>query len=260
MGTVAPLLKADPAIQNSVAQGIGLQLLIMRLVSQIAGHLAWSGYFGYFIGLAVLRPKSAPQLILIGLGSAAGLHAAWDAAAGTEAVSIAIGILSYACLLAAILKARRISPSRDQNFATVVMPYVAPNPVQTPQQPYVSPRMPQPGAVVTPAKPQAPAAPQAPAKLVLMIGPVALKLSSGVSIEPQLLGSAGAGRGKKPIADISSNPGDAAMLGLRNLSDRPYRAKLIGGKTVELTNGQSVQLAPGIIIDFGGIEGVVQAG
>ena len=256
---IAEILKTDHEqgqLRFMLAQGTGLQLLIVRLASQIAGHLAYSGYFGYFIGLAVLRPKSAPQLILIGLVSAAVLHAAWDAASGTEAVSIAIGILSYACLVAAILKARRISPSRDQNFATVVMPYVQPGPARIPQPLHVPARVPQPqpGAIVTPPRPQA------PAKLILRIGPVTLNLSNGLSIEPQLLGSAGAGRGKNPIADIASNPNDATMLGLRNLSDRPYRATLINGKTVDLTNGQSVLLAPGIVIDFGGIKGVVQAG
>jgi hypothetical protein len=146
--------------------------------------------------------------------------------------------------------------NHDQNFATVVMPYVQPGPAQIPQPLHVPARVPQPqpGAIVTPPKPQV------PAKLILMIGPVTLNLSNGLSIEPQLLGSAGAGRGKNPIADIVSNPNDVTMLGLRNLSDRPYQATLISGKTVDLTNGQSVLLAPGIVIDFGGIKGVVQAG
>jgi hypothetical protein len=70
-------------------------------------------------------------------------------------------------------------------------------------------------------------------KLILSIGPVALRLSGRMAIEPQLLGAAGIGRGKDPTAEIAANPNDPAMLGLRNVSHRPYRAKLTSGKTIE---------------------------
>ena len=35
----------------------GLQLLIPRILGEVAGHMAYSGYFGYFIGLSVLKPR-----------------------------------------------------------------------------------------------------------------------------------------------------------------------------------------------------------
>jgi hypothetical protein len=98
------------------------------------------------------------------------------------------------------------------------------------------------------------------AALDLRIGPVTRALNVGMAIEPSLLGAAGAGRGSGPIAQIvdHSQTGLSA-IGLKNTSNRIYRAKLPDGKTIEIPTGQTVRLWPGVAIDFGGIEGVVQA-
>lgn len=96
-------------------------------------------------------------------------------------------------------------------------------------------------------------------KLVLKIGPITRRLAQGMAIEPQLLGSAGAGRGPGAIAEICSVAGTASSLGLRNLSDRPFGVKQPAGATLMLEPGQTATLSAGLVIDFGGIEGVVQA-
>jgi len=101
------------------AQLMGLQLLIPRLLGSVAGHIAYSGYFGYFIGLSVLKPRKAWQILATGYLCAATLHALWNASGFVSSLLLAVvGILSYTCLAAAILKARAISPTRSQNFAT----------------------------------------------------------------------------------------------------------------------------------------------
>ena len=100
-------------------QLLGLQLLIPRILGSVAGHIAYSGYFGYFIGLSVLKPRKAWQILTIGYICAASLHALWNAMGFVSVVLLVIiGILSYAFLAAAILKARALSPTRSQNFAT----------------------------------------------------------------------------------------------------------------------------------------------
>lgn len=97
----------------------GLQLLIPRLLGSISGHLAYSGYLGYFIGLTVLLPQRRWLILGVGYGTAALLHALWNVMGSYSAFLLAIaGVLSYACLVAAILKARVLSPTRSQNFAT----------------------------------------------------------------------------------------------------------------------------------------------
>ncbi len=35
----------------------GLQLLIPGILGSAAGHMAYSGYLGYFIGLSALKPR-----------------------------------------------------------------------------------------------------------------------------------------------------------------------------------------------------------
>lgn len=117
-----------PSTINEVAQQtgavgvgelIGLQLLIPRILGSISGHMAYSGYFGYFIGLSVLKPSKRWQILGVGYLTASTLHALWNT---TGAINIlvlaAVGVVSYMFLAAAILKARALSPTRSQNFAT----------------------------------------------------------------------------------------------------------------------------------------------
>lgn len=106
-------------IGASEAQLAGLQLLIPRLLGSIAGHMAYSGYLGYFIGLSVMVPQHRWRILLVGYGTASLLHALWNVMGSYSAVLLTVvGVLSYAFLVAAILKARALSPTRSQNFAT----------------------------------------------------------------------------------------------------------------------------------------------
>lgn len=127
------LLDYVPRIVGTVArdagQGaalfVGLQLLIPRILGSVAGHMAYSGYFGYFIGLSILKPANRWMILAIGYLTASGLHGFWNAASSVSSdrntglfVSAIVGVLSYTFLTAAILKARALSPSRSENFAT----------------------------------------------------------------------------------------------------------------------------------------------
>lgn len=104
---------------EEAAQLASLQLLIPRVLGSVAGHLAYSGYLGYFVGLSVLRPQKRWLVLGVGYLTAAVLHTLWNAMGVVSPVLLAIvGVLSYAFLAAAILKARELSPQRSRNFAT----------------------------------------------------------------------------------------------------------------------------------------------
>jgi RsiW-degrading membrane proteinase PrsW (M82 family) len=121
LGQYVPQITQNVAIQagDGAGQLAGLQLLIPRILGSVAGHMAYSGYLGYFIGLAVLKPRKSWQILLVGYLTAAGLHALWNATGTINGLLLVIvGVLSYAFLMAAILKARALSPTRENNFAT----------------------------------------------------------------------------------------------------------------------------------------------
>ena len=110
--------------QAGIGLFVGLTLLIPRILGDVTGHMAYSGYFGYFIGLSALKPSKRWQILGIGYLTSAAIHALWDAVAklthgATSNLLLAlIGSLGYVFLIAAILKARQLSLSRLQNFAT----------------------------------------------------------------------------------------------------------------------------------------------
>jgi RsiW-degrading membrane proteinase PrsW (M82 family) len=104
---------------ETIADISGLHLLIARIIGSVVGHMAYSGYLGYFIGLSVLKRRQRWQILGIGYVSASALHALWNTTGSISPVLLAVaGVLSYAFLAAAILKARALSPTRSQNFAT----------------------------------------------------------------------------------------------------------------------------------------------
>ena len=96
------------------------EIIIWRFFSNIFGHAAYSGYFGYFIGLAAMRRRDSLRTLGMGLAFSFFVHNAWDffAANGMLFGLIPVAVLSYAGFVAAILKAREISPRRIDNFAT----------------------------------------------------------------------------------------------------------------------------------------------
>jgi len=121
LGQYVPEIARNAALQTEqgVGQLVGLQLLIPRILGSVAGHMAYSGYLGYFIGLSVLKPRKRWQILGVGYFSAAALHALWNSTGLVSGLLLAgVGVLSYAFLTAAILKARALSPTRSQNFAT----------------------------------------------------------------------------------------------------------------------------------------------
>jgi len=121
LGQYVPQFSQTIAQQAGLGDGLlaGFRLLIPRILGSLPGHMAYSGYLGYFIGLAVLKPTKSLQILLVGYLTAAGLHALWNATGVINGLLLVIvGVLSYAFLMAAILKARALSPTRSQNFAT----------------------------------------------------------------------------------------------------------------------------------------------
>jgi len=121
LGQYVPGIVNQVSVQSGtdLAEVYAIQLLIPRILGSVAGHMAYSGYFGYFIGLSILKPSKRWQILGVGYLTASVLHALWNATGVLNLLILTlVGVMSYAFLAAAILKARTLSPTRSQNFAT----------------------------------------------------------------------------------------------------------------------------------------------
>lgn len=99
-----------------------LTLLIPRILGDISGQLAYSGYFGYFIGLSALKPRKRWRLLAIGFLTSGFIHALSDFVVMLQEKHLlneiisnlllaVIGSLAYLCLMAVILKAKKLAPN-----------------------------------------------------------------------------------------------------------------------------------------------------
>ncbi|KAF3884635.1 MULTISPECIES: PrsW family glutamic-type intramembrane protease [Nostocales] len=105
----------------------GLTLLIPQILGDISGQVAYSGYFGYFIGLSTLKKSWRWQLLGIGCMTTATIHAIGSIVTTLQekqqhkylaSISLVIiGSLAYAFLIAAILKARQLSPKLQKSIS-----------------------------------------------------------------------------------------------------------------------------------------------
>jgi RsiW-degrading membrane proteinase PrsW (M82 family) len=80
-----------------------------------------------FIGLCALQPSRSPQILAVGYFTSSLVHALWNSSGSIGVIGplalMLVGIMAYAFLTAAVLKARELSPTRSQNFATrIVIP------------------------------------------------------------------------------------------------------------------------------------------
>lgn len=246
----------------------GIGQLIVRSIDLSFGHMAYSGYFGYFIGLAVIKPESRWKILAIGLISASIPHALWDSVASLNSAPLEAGVavFSYAVLAAAILKAREISPNRAVLQPSVVFgagfypaPAVAVAGVPGMEIPVPAVRV-VPAADIPPARPVLPLAPPVDGGgrgKRLRVGSKYLVIVPGLRLlEHQIPGL----KAQQPgglVAEVTRNPGDPDVLGLTNLSASTWEVVSGSGARRQITSGQTIRLSPGTRIDFGSVDGEV---
>ncbi|WP_428424626.1 PrsW family intramembrane metalloprotease [Methylibium sp.] len=244
------------AVQQAMlgSSGVGLFLMIPRLLANICGHAAYAGYFGYFLGLAALRRHDAWKTVAIGLASAAGIHALWNTFGSSGALlGFAVKVGAFAMLAAAITKARELSPNKDRLVPSQILDHVSELRGHMPPPP--------PPPAPAHAKP-APAAVSetwgAQADPVLEIGSARVPVAVGARIYAtqtpglQALGSDGV------VAEVNANPNDPAQLGLKNLSSSGWPVTLSHGEQRDIAPGRSIRLASGTRIQLGDITAVVK--
>lgn len=258
--------RAALELQRAIAahRGEGLELMIPRLLANLFGHAAYAGVFGYFIGLAAMKPGQRIKTLLIGLGVAAALHALWNATGGISApLAFLATALAFSVLSLCIIKARKISPDRSQLVASQVIDRFA-----LPRQPFRAPELAAgtaSGPVPAPAPMAAPGAaavvaraPQASVTWdddsglrMLEMGSARIPATVGARLYESHLPGVSAGRGDGIVAEVTANPNDLAVLGLKNLSDRTWTFVSPGRAERELAPGRSIKLEAGLQVRIG---------
>jgi RsiW-degrading membrane proteinase PrsW (M82 family) len=115
-GNSAPAILMQRGLDAGLAAAFQV---IFRGLSSAVSHLGYSGIFGYYVGLAALRPEHKWRLLLRGFLTAAIVHATWNATNDVGG-GIIVPPLAFALLITSIIKARSMSPGRDANFATTL--------------------------------------------------------------------------------------------------------------------------------------------
>jgi RsiW-degrading membrane proteinase PrsW (M82 family) len=96
-------------------QLFALELLVPRIIGQVAGHVAWSGYFGYALGLGLAQGRRRWRLVLSAWAVVAIAHGMWDGFSSVQPpllaslIQLVVGGGSFMLLLAAISRARRVT-------------------------------------------------------------------------------------------------------------------------------------------------------
>ncbi len=244
---------------------IAVPTLIIRSIDQAFGHMAYSGYFGYFIGLSVLRPEQRWKILGMGLVSASIPHALWDWILHFDMTPLtaAVAVFNYAVLAAAILKAREISPNRatlqpSVIFGTGMVQPSANIPVAVRVSPVVNVPVPAPPVNVPARGPTATAGGEVNGSGArLRVGSRYLVIVAGLRLlEHQVPGLTAQTHGG-PVAEVTRNPSDPSVLGLTNLSTSAWETVSASGARRMIATGQTIKLGPGTKIDFGSTDGEV---
>jgi len=102
---IETLLEYVPHIQEELGYEWGLMLLIPRFITGIAGHVAWSGIFAYFIGLMFYYKKVNLSYPIMGWLLASLLHGLWNATGGSI-FSVGVAVISFVGFTGYLYKAR----------------------------------------------------------------------------------------------------------------------------------------------------------
>jgi RsiW-degrading membrane proteinase PrsW (M82 family) len=255
-------------------------LIFPRALGEVAGHAAYTGFLGYAIGLAIVRPRRRWFTLLSGFVIATLAHSLYDATVELSGfysiLSLFVAIACYALLAAAILKAREISPTRAYNFATNFMrglPGDSAFPVPSAfhdsgsyQMPETKPLAEEKSSSETTAPqqstPQAAPVPAGPVKTVplaftfYVAGKVFL-LTHGFKIMAGDIPGLSASAEDGVVAEVVSSPKHPGEFGLRNCSTATWKIRLPGGVEGEVPPEKAIRLARGIVFTFGDARGEI---
>jgi hypothetical protein len=187
----------------------------------------------------------------------------WDTISG-DLFQIAVAVTCYASLMAAILKARELSPNPMILGPSVLLGYSAsPAPAmtlhQTPAPPPPPPAAPAYAMAAVAGHLEAgPALPLVPVQaLTLRIGNTQFSIRPGLRIFDHEVPGLQPRSPGFPVAEVIANPKDQTQFGLANHSTSPWAIISANGNHHSITPGQTVRIARGVRMNFGTSDGEI---
>jgi RsiW-degrading membrane proteinase PrsW (M82 family) len=234
----------------------GLQLLLPRTIGSLVGHMAYSGYFGYFIGLSALRPERKWKTLLVGYLSAAALHTFWNAGGAFGSAFLIIpGGLALVCFGSAIVRARQLAGIGSTVFSSADMAQIANAPanVAQPLQPVQAAQTVQSAQKVVVKQEVVTDRPS-----VLQIGTARIQLSVGVRVRESEIPGLVPQSPDGVVAEVNRSPNDPSIIGLMNRSVSLWSVLDPKSGIRKIEPGKSARLLVGTRINFGSIFGEVR--
>lgn len=262
----ARALVPDPSIKSVgalVYTGVEAgALMVPRFVGTIFGHAAYAGILAFYLAMAFKFPKQALKLVAIGIGTAAGLHGLWNSAGnlaksfGVPGISpflyFLVGAAAFMLLVSAIHKARRMTEDRGRLMRSELVDGLYNDTTAPAAKALPQAGLPQAMAPASNAAPlTAVGSSVEPGLLMLHLGdsriPVAIGARIYASQAPGLQSENGI------VGEVSANPNDARVLGLKNCSLQPWVVIQPNGDERELQPGKSIRLSAGMQLRLGSL-------
>jgi RsiW-degrading membrane proteinase PrsW (M82 family) len=210
----------------------GPLVMFPRLIS-VSGHTAYAGVFGYFIGLAAIRPGREVLLLPTGWFAAASLHAVWDASVSEPALLIASAFASFICFLGCLLKARQLDGQVSRAPAGLDGG----------------------GSIVVGASQTRPAAKATEPTFQLFVEGRAIPLRPGFELDlarlPGLANATGV------VFRVTTHPTEPSIMGLQNLGAQSWTATYKGAPR-RIDPQRNIRISHGTLIAFGPVQGSIR--
>jgi len=112
----------------------------------------------------------------------------------------------------------------------------------------------------TPAEHEAvpPASPTAKADYYLCIRGRRLPLSIGIRLDTNDVSGLETTERDGAVAEVTAHPKKPELLGLRNLSSRPWKVTMPDGTVKDVAPSQNMRLAAGVAVEFGVLKGTIE--
>jgi RsiW-degrading membrane proteinase PrsW (M82 family) len=107
-----------PEFESMIGDFSGLILLIPRFISGLAGHIAFSGLFAYYVGLSLYYQKRFGYFFIIGWFMSSLFHGLWNSV-NIYIFSILVALSTFMYFISLVVKSQKSYSFEKEGFHNV---------------------------------------------------------------------------------------------------------------------------------------------